>query len=235
MRDTEREGGRDTGRGRRRLYAGSWTWDSIPGLQGHALGWRQALNRCTTQGSPLFKIFWYLPSASKGPASFEKKSLGSGLGWTVSLRNFCSHWGTLQKSWAGGSGPDVSMKIWPGLKTDQKGLGFHDKRSCFGPLQKQRRKMLDWRRLLKVMEKKPCQEEQTGRQFKNAKWVSGTWVVELAKWPTLDLGSGHDLRVMGLSPTWGSVFSEESASDSLSLLLPLFLPLLAHSLSLSLI
>ena len=61
--------------------------------------------------------------------------------------------------------------------------------------------MLDWRRLLKVMEKKPCQEEQTGRQFKNAKWVSGTWVVELAKWPTLDLGSGHDLRVMGLSPT----------------------------------
>ena len=31
MRDTER--GRDTGRGRSRLHAGSQTWDLIPGLQ----------------------------------------------------------------------------------------------------------------------------------------------------------------------------------------------------------
>ena len=30
---------------------GSPTWDSIPGLQDHALGQRQALNRCATQGS----------------------------------------------------------------------------------------------------------------------------------------------------------------------------------------
>ena len=27
-------------------------WDSIPGLQDRALGQRQALNRCATQGSP---------------------------------------------------------------------------------------------------------------------------------------------------------------------------------------
>ena len=36
MRNTER--GRDTGRGRSRLHAGSPTWDLIPGLQDHALG-----------------------------------------------------------------------------------------------------------------------------------------------------------------------------------------------------
>ena len=40
----ERERGRDTGRGRSRLHAGSPTWDSIPGLQDHALGQRQVLN-----------------------------------------------------------------------------------------------------------------------------------------------------------------------------------------------
>ena len=34
----ERERGRDTGRGRSRLHAGSPTRDSIPGLQDHALG-----------------------------------------------------------------------------------------------------------------------------------------------------------------------------------------------------
>ena len=47
MRDTqrEREGGRDPGRGRSRLHAGSPMWDSIPGLQDHVLGQRQALNR----------------------------------------------------------------------------------------------------------------------------------------------------------------------------------------------
>ena len=40
MRDTERERerGRDTGRERSRLHAGSPMWDSIPGLQDHALG-----------------------------------------------------------------------------------------------------------------------------------------------------------------------------------------------------
>ena len=43
-RGRERERGRDTGRGRRRLHVGNPTWDSIPGLQDHALGQRQALN-----------------------------------------------------------------------------------------------------------------------------------------------------------------------------------------------
>ena len=38
MRDTERERGRDTGRRRSRLRAGSLTWDSILGFQDHALG-----------------------------------------------------------------------------------------------------------------------------------------------------------------------------------------------------
>ncbi|CAK7320650.1 hypothetical protein VULLAG_LOCUS22782 [Vulpes lagopus] len=42
LADIER--GRDTGRGRSRLYAGSLTRDSIPGLQDRALGQRQVLN-----------------------------------------------------------------------------------------------------------------------------------------------------------------------------------------------
>ena len=37
-RERERETGRDTGRGRSRLHAGNPMWDSIPGLQDHALG-----------------------------------------------------------------------------------------------------------------------------------------------------------------------------------------------------
>ena len=60
-RHTERERGRDTGRGRSRLHAGSPTWDSILGLQDHAPGCRRrqtaaprglpksgSLNRLTT-------------------------------------------------------------------------------------------------------------------------------------------------------------------------------------------
>ena len=43
-RHTERETGRDIGRGRSRLYAGSLIWDLILGPQDHALGLRQALN-----------------------------------------------------------------------------------------------------------------------------------------------------------------------------------------------
>ena len=50
---TERERGRDTRRGRSRLRAGSPMWDSIPGLQDRALGQRQVLNRCATQGSQI--------------------------------------------------------------------------------------------------------------------------------------------------------------------------------------
>ena len=54
MRDIDRQTDRHThthththtqqGRGRSRLHAGSPVWDSIPGLQDHALGQRQALN-----------------------------------------------------------------------------------------------------------------------------------------------------------------------------------------------
>ena len=40
-RDTERERGRDTGRGRSRLHAGSLMRDSIPGLQDHTPDRRQ--------------------------------------------------------------------------------------------------------------------------------------------------------------------------------------------------
>ena len=49
MRDTQRERGRDTGRGRSRLPAGSPTGDSIPGLQDHDLSQRQMLNYRATQ------------------------------------------------------------------------------------------------------------------------------------------------------------------------------------------
>ena len=38
MRDIERERGRDTGRGRSRLYAGSLMQDAIPAVQDQALG-----------------------------------------------------------------------------------------------------------------------------------------------------------------------------------------------------
>ena len=62
MRDTERERGRDTGRERSRLHAGSLMWDSIPGLQDCALGQRQVLNRWATQGSPYVYFNKKLPS-----------------------------------------------------------------------------------------------------------------------------------------------------------------------------
>ena len=56
-RERERERGKDTGRGRSRLHAGSPMWDLILGLQDHALGERQSLNRWATQGSPQFRLF----------------------------------------------------------------------------------------------------------------------------------------------------------------------------------
>ena len=37
MKDTHTHRGRDTGRGRSRLHAGSLIWDSIPGPQDHTL------------------------------------------------------------------------------------------------------------------------------------------------------------------------------------------------------
>ena len=57
MRDTQREA--ETGRGRSRLHAGSPMWDSILGLQDHALGRRQTLNRRATQTS-LVSVLYFL-------------------------------------------------------------------------------------------------------------------------------------------------------------------------------
>ena len=44
----------------------------------------------------------------------------------------------------------------------------------------------------------------------------GPWVAQLVESPTFDLGSGHDLRVVVLSPTSGSALGMESAWDSFS-------------------
>ena len=52
MIERERERGRDTGRGRNRLHAGSPMWDLIPGLQDHALGQRQAAKPLSHPGIP---------------------------------------------------------------------------------------------------------------------------------------------------------------------------------------
>ena len=51
---TERERQRHRQREKQALCTRSPTWDSIPGLQDRALGQRQALNRCATQGSPRY-------------------------------------------------------------------------------------------------------------------------------------------------------------------------------------
>ena len=50
--ERERERQRHRQREKQAPCTGSPTWDSIPGLQDRALGQRQALNRCATQGSP---------------------------------------------------------------------------------------------------------------------------------------------------------------------------------------
>ena len=50
-RERERERQRHRQREKQAPCTGSPTWDLIPGLQDRALGQRQALNRCTTQGS----------------------------------------------------------------------------------------------------------------------------------------------------------------------------------------
>jgi len=55
--------------------------------------------------------------------------------------------------------------------------------------------------------------------------IRGTWVAQSFKHPTLDFGSGHDLRVMRSSPTWsptwGSILGVEPC---LRFSLPLPLP-----------
>ena len=62
--------------------------------------------------------------------------------------------------------------------------------------------------------------------------TGGARVARLVKHPTLGFDSGHDLKVLGSSPEWGSLLSDESACDSLSLSLSFSLSL---SLSFSLL
>ena len=45
MRDRERDRGRDTIETQAGSMQGNLMWDSVPGLQDHTLGGRQALNR----------------------------------------------------------------------------------------------------------------------------------------------------------------------------------------------
>ena len=54
-RERERERQRHRQREKQAPCSGSPTWDSILGLQDRALGQRQALNRCATQGSLTFR------------------------------------------------------------------------------------------------------------------------------------------------------------------------------------
>ena len=58
MRDTERERGRDTGRGRSRLHAGNLMWDLIPETRDHALSQRETLNHWAAEASHDSFFFW---------------------------------------------------------------------------------------------------------------------------------------------------------------------------------
>ena len=51
-RERERLRKRERERGRSRLHAGSWTWDSIPGLQDHTLSPKQVLKPLGHRGCP---------------------------------------------------------------------------------------------------------------------------------------------------------------------------------------
>ena len=96
MRDRER--GRDTGRGRSGLHAGSPTWDSIPGLQDQALGQRQAPNRWATQ-APLmtyFNITWETDRA-KGQTFLERGPTRGQKARERMLHNTCEQENTIQK------------------------------------------------------------------------------------------------------------------------------------------
>ena len=80
IHERHRERARDTGRGRSRLYSGSPMWDSILGLQDHALGRKQALNHWATQVS-LYFLTCYSERAF-GPSQLWV-TLESALGLTV--------------------------------------------------------------------------------------------------------------------------------------------------------
>ena len=92
MRDGGGWGG-DTGRGRSRLHEGSPMWDSISGLQDHALGQRQMLNHWATQVSLIQFIInkWICEYVKlKYPFSFIKHP---GLcTWLTKLIRNCAEW-----------------------------------------------------------------------------------------------------------------------------------------------
>lgn len=52
--------------------------------------------------------------------------------------------------------------------------------------------------------------------------LGSTWGAQSIKQPILDFSWGHDLWVVGLSPTSGSMLGVDPASDFLSLPLPFF-------------
>ena len=68
-------------------------------------------------------------------------------------------------------------------------------------------------------EKKSYPDKQKIKEFMTAKPPlqeilksgEGACMAQSVKHPNLDFGSGHDLRVMRLSPIWGSVLNGESA------------------------
>ena len=62
-----------------------------------------------------------------------------------------------------------------------------------------------------------------GRLVKNGRWV-GAWVAQSTKRPTLDFGSGHDLRVGRPSPAWGGVGGAVCAGCGACLRFSLFAP-----------
>ena len=61
--------------------------------------------------------------------------------------------------------------------------------------------------------------------------LRGAWVAQWVK--ASAFGSGHDLRVLGWSPAWGSLLRREPASLPLSACLSAYLSSLSLSLSLS--
>ncbi|CAD7687849.1 unnamed protein product [Nyctereutes procyonoides] len=73
MRDTQRERGRDTGRGRRRLHAGSWTQAGLdPRTPGSCPGLKAGMKETITSQEKLAKLQAQLRIGGKGTARQKK-------------------------------------------------------------------------------------------------------------------------------------------------------------------
>ena len=70
MRDTERERGRDIGRGRSRLHAGSLTWDSI-GSPGSCPGPKAGTKPLSHPGFPSLPVLFGSPFRVISPGCFS--------------------------------------------------------------------------------------------------------------------------------------------------------------------